>query len=149
MKQIMHKEIEKAINSRAKLLNRRYSIPYNDLVNDGYLHVFEFKIDFPDAELLQVLKSINWFYSNMERKLRLIRRKETSIEELPEDIAAYEMEEIVLDDLELETTAKTKFGSDAHIIQMLKKGESIANIKDLLGLDSNKWREIRRRILKK
>ncbi len=145
-------EVIEGIQSRSRLLAYQYHQDYEDLFQDGMVHLLSYTQKKPDASFNQIMKSINYKYRDMSRKLRTRKRRNVSLETLPESFSSYETEDQILERIskeELEESLKRRGDEDGYSILILA-GEFDLSLKDteeMLGLKKGEvYRKIKNMI---
>ena len=134
-------EILKGIRSRSKLLSRQYGQDYEDLFQDGMVHLIIYQRKNPNASFKQVMKSVNYKYRDMSKKLRTRKRRNISLESLPESFASYEIEDQLIrsiDQNKMETSLKEKEDVEASAMLLLTSEFDLTldEVKRMLGLSN-------------
>lgn len=138
----MDELINTFIQTKSRSLARRYNLAPDDLRQDGFVFIFEYQARFPHYHIFQYLKALNWFYSNVSRKWRTRRRREVPIDDVPEHHLSYDVADTLLDDLDANSAAKNLSTASAYVVYALKKGISIAQIKETLGVSKKQWTKL-------
>lgn len=134
-------EILKGIRSRSKLLSKQYGQPYEDLFQDGMVHLIVYHRKNPHASFKQVMKSVNYKYRDMSKKLRTRKRRNVSLESLPESFSSYEIEEDLIHKIDQERLGNVlREREDAESSSMLlltsEFGLPLDEVKKMLGLSN-------------
>ncbi len=134
-------EILNGIHSRSKLLSRQYGCQYEDLFQDGIVHLLSYQKKNPNASFKQVMKSINYKYRDFSKKLRTRKRRNVSLESLPESFSSYEMEEQLIrhvDQDRMEKSLKEREDVEASAILLLTSEFSLPlnEVRKMLGLSN-------------
>jgi len=131
----------KGIESRSRMLARRYTVSLEDMRQEGSLHLLEFKLKYPDAPFLQIMKSINYFYSDLEKKLRTRRRREIHIESI-EDLP-YEIENSLHAKIDIDMQATELDSMKGLAVDLILEGVEVDDLKKMLHLTDEEFRELK------